>query len=149
MEGLIAMMGMGMMSYAFKEWDAGRGVSDDPRVWAAEAIDRSGALGILTEVDNTITKLSRDSVGLRPLLGINGHSSRYASRSWFESLLGPSFGLGMDVVSTVGTELLASEDKGGRDFDESDRRAIRRLLPFQNYMILRQGFDKIEKSIGN
>ena len=146
-EGMISLIGLGMMSYAFKEWDAGRELSDDPTFWVMEGIDRSGALGILGEMDNTLTKLSKDSWGLRPMLGINKHATRFASRSVMESALGPSFGLAGDTLK-VGSELIASEDRGGRSFDDSDVRAIRRLMPYQNLMILRQFFDKIEDSIG-
>jgi hypothetical protein len=145
-EGWMSIMGLSMMSYAFKEWDAGREVSDDPKVWVAEAIDRSGALGIVSEIDNTLTKVSGDNFGLRPMMGINGHSSRYASRSAVESMLGPTYGLAMDTVFRGTNELLSSKENGGRSLDERDARAIRRLLPMQNFPILRQAFDKIEKA---
>jgi hypothetical protein len=36
---------------------------------------------------------------------------------------------------------------GERPWEKSDTRALRRLLPGQNLSILRQGLDKVEKSI--
>jgi hypothetical protein len=147
-EGMLSMIGLGMMSYAFKEWDAGRELSDDPAFWVMEGIDRSGSLGILTEMDNTLTKLTKDSLGLRPMLGLNQHGSRYASRSILETALGPSFGLMGDTIR-IGSELVAPEDLGGRDFNDGDIRAVRRLAWGQNLSILRQGFDMIQESVGD
>jgi len=144
-QGLIGMLGIGMMAYAFKEWNAGREVSDDPAFWVMEGIDRSGALGVITEIDNTMTKISRDSFGLRPMLGIDGNASRYASRSVLESALGPSFGLAGDSARVL-SEALSSEEAGGWDLNDSDVRAIRRIMPMQNLFYLRKIFDKIESN---
>ena len=65
------LVGMGMFSYYLKSNIAGRETSDDPAAWVVEGIDRSGAVGILGEINNTIEKISSNSVGLRPLLGIS------------------------------------------------------------------------------
>ena len=148
MQGMLSMLGLGMLSYAFKEWDANRELSDDPLVWVMEGIDRSGALGLIGEVDATLTKISRNSMGIRPMLGINSHASRYAARSVTESFLGPSYGSAVDMTKIM-SEVLSSPENGGRDWSDSDVRALRRLLPFQNLMIFRQLFDKIEESIGD
>lgn len=141
MQGLIGMISLGMMSYAFKQWDSGRPMSDDPAVWVAEGIDRSGVTGIIMEMNNTVEKISANNFGLRPLLGIATPSSRFASRSQAEAFLGPTFGSMLSTVLTV------SGGTADGDLSESDVRAIRRLLPYQNLLILRQGFDKIEESL--
>ncbi|PCH98507.1 MAG: hypothetical protein COB84_01970 [Rhodobacteraceae bacterium] len=139
-QGVMSMLSLGMMTYAFKQWDAGRELSDDPAVWIAEGIDRSGMIGILMEANNTIEKVSQNSMGIRPLLGINAPASRYASRSILDSMAGPTFGL-MGTVAQV-----AGGISGEREWDKSDTRALRRLLPGQNLSILRQGLDKIEEA---
>lgn len=144
-EGWTSIMALGILSYAFKTWDKGGELSDDPKVWVMEGIDRSGALGIIMEGNNMLERVSGDNAGLRPLLGMDGKASRAAAQSAFESALGPSFGFAADTLFKMANELTASEEAGGRDLDEKDVRAIRRLLPWQNLMILRQGFDKLEK----
>lgn len=141
MQGLLGITSLGMMAYAFKQWDAGRPLSDDPGVWVTEGIDRSGITGIIMEMNNTIEKVSANNFGLRPLLGITTPSSRFASRSQAEAFLGPTFG---SMLSTV---LKVSGGTADGDIGESDIRAIRRLLPYQNLMIFRQLLDKIETEL--
>lgn len=140
-QGALGLVSIGMLSYAFKEWDAGRPLSEDPRVWVSEGIDRSGMLGILMEANNTIEKISGNNFGFRPMLGINTPASRYASRSALDSALGPTFGLAGEVVKVAGAAT------NQREWADSDTRALRRLLPGQNLSILRQGLDKIEEQV--
>jgi hypothetical protein len=107
-----------------------------------EGIDRSGALGMLMEVNNTLEKISGNHYGLRPLVGINAPASRYAARSALDSAIGPTFGLAGDVIKA------ASAVTGEREWTDADTRAFRRLLPGQNLSFLRQGLDRIEEEIG-
>jgi hypothetical protein len=140
-QGLLGLVSIGMMSYAFKEWDAGRDVSDDPAAWVAEGIDRAGILGYLMEINNTVEKVSGNNYGLRPLFGVSAPAARYASRNALDSVIGPTFGLMQDGFKAM------SAITGEREWSDSDTRAIRRLLPGQNLSVLRQGFDIIEQSV--
>lgn len=140
-QGMMGLVSVGMMAYVFKNWDAGREISDDPRVWVMEGIDRSGMLGMLMEANNTIEKVSGNNYGLRPMIGLNAPASRYASRSALDSMVGPTFGLMGTVIETAGAAT------GQRDWEASDTRAFRRLLPGQNLSLIRQGLDKIEESV--
>jgi len=126
-----------MLTYLFKNWDAGRELSDDPMVWITEGIDRSGMLGIYMEANNTMEKISGNSIGMRPLLGINAPASRYASRSALDSAVGPTFGLLGTLVAIAGGAT------GDRPWEQSDTRALRRLLPGQNLSLFRQIIDKV------
>jgi len=140
-QGLLALTSIGMMSYAFKEWDAGRDLSADPAAWVVEGVDRAGVLGYLMEVNNTLEKVSGNNYGLRPLFGVSSPASRYASRSALDSAIGPTFGLAGDVLKVMGAV------SGQREWSDSDTRAIRRLLPGQNLSIIRQGLDIIEEGV--
>ena len=142
--GLLMLTGIGMMSYAFKQWDAGREISDDPLELMIEGIDRSGSLGAIMEINNTIEKMSSNSIGLRPILGVETPAARFAARSAVQSALGPTFGSLVDTTMRV-TNAGLGED----DWVDSDTRAFRRLLPGQNLSIVRQGLDKIEESVGD
>lgn len=140
--GTLMITSLGMMAYAFKQIDAGRELSDDPKVWIAEGIDRSGSLGALMEINNTLEKISNNNFGLRPLVGASAPASRFASRSQLEGFLGPSFGSFAETslkVLSAGTQ--------DREWDEKDTRALRRLLPYQNLSIIRNAFDKLEEEI--
>lgn len=141
MQGMIGMVSLGMLSYAFKQWDSGREITDDPKTLVVEGIDRSGVLGILMEANNTLEKISSNNLGMRPILGISAPASRYASRSVAEGAMGPTFGLLGDTVKT------ANAIANGQDWLESDTRALRRLLPGQNLSIIRQGLDEIESGV--
>ena len=141
LQGAIGIISLGMMAYAFKQWDAGRPLSDDPAVWVTEGIDRSGVTGIIMEMNNTVEKVSNNNFGIRPLLGIATPASRFASRSQAEAFLGPTFG------SMLTTVLKASGGASDGELEDNDVRAIRRLLPYQNLMIFRQALDKVEKEI--
>ena len=142
--GFLMLASFGMLSTAFKNWDAGRQTDLDPTAMVIEGIDRSGALGMLMEVNNTMEKLSGNGLGIRSVFGVSQPSSRYASRSAAEAFLGPTFG----SFFSTGARVLGAAG-GGYDWTDSDTRAVRRLLPYQNLTFLRQAFDKMEQPITN
>ena len=130
--GAISLVGMGMFSYYLKSNLAGRETSDDPAAWVIEGIDRSGAVGVIGEINNTIEKISSNSVGVRPLLGISAPASRFVSRTVSESLLGPTFGSLLSTTVAASNALTSKEP-----MTEADVRALRRLVPLQNLSVLR------------
>lgn len=138
--GLASMIGLGMLAYYFKQRLAGREVSDDPAVWLAEGIDRSGATGWLYDANNMAEKLSNGHVGIGPMLGAEP-MSRYASRNWLGAALGPSFGLAADVQTAFGAAL------DGEEWSERDTHAIRKLVPYQNLFYLRNALNQVEQSV--
>ncbi len=137
LNGLLLMTSMGAITYGLKETVAGRPVSDDPRIWIVEAIDRSGVTGYLFDVNNIIEKLTRGSIGVSALTG-GPQMSRYASRNVAGALLGPTFGAVRDLATTTGA--LSSGD-----ISESDIRAMRKLLFYQNLFYFRRLFDRLEE----
>jgi len=139
--GFSMLVGLGAFTYFLKQKESGREVSDDPAVWVMEGIDRSGAIGILSEVNGLVEKMSSNSAGLRPWLGISTPASKQVSRSIAENLAGPTFG---GLLTT--TIQAANAVSSGQEMTDSDIRAIRRLIPYQNLSGFRIGFDKIEES---
>lgn len=142
--GVLMLTSLGMMSYAFKQWDAKREIAENPVELVIEGIDRSGSLGSVMEINNTLEKLSSNNFGMRPLLGVDVPAARFASRSMAENLLGPTFGSFLDTSLRVANAGL-SED----GWNESDTRALRRLIPYQNLTFIRQAFDRIEEEVGD
>jgi hypothetical protein len=142
LQGVISMVAMGALSYYVKETTAGREISDDPRVWIDEGIDRSGLLGVLGEVENSIEKLSGGNVGIRSMIGVDTPSSRYAARSWLSTAVGPTYGSFLNTVAEV-----TNATTGEEGWQEADTRALRRLLPYQNLFYLRGLIDEGEEGI--
>lgn len=140
--GMLTMITLGAMVYAFKQWDAGREISDDPKVWVAEGIDRSGALGIIMEASNTAEKVSGNRFGLRRYMGVAEPASRFASRSEYEAMLGPTYGSALPGILRLATAGLDEHE-----WKERDTSAARRMIPFQNLTFLRQGVDAAEKIV--
>lgn len=141
--GFASLVGMGMFTYYLKQKISGRDVADfdDPAVWIMEGIDRSGVVGIIGEVTNTMEKLSGNSMGLRPLLGIDAPASKQVARSVAESALGPTFG---SLLSTSISAANAITSEG--EMTESDIRTLRRLIPLQNLFYIRHGLDEVQKA---
>lgn len=140
--GFAMLVGMGAFTYFLKQKESGREISDDPAVWVMEGIDRSGAIGILSELNALVEKISSNSVGLRPLLGTSTPASKQVSRSIAENLAGPTYG---GLLTTVIQAINAVAS--GQEMTDSDVRAIRRLIPYQNLSGFRMGFDEIEESV--
>jgi hypothetical protein len=141
LNGALLSVGTGMAVYGFKQNDAGRKVSSDPTVWVSEGLDRSGLFGWFFDVNNIIEKATRGRVGINAITG-GPPMSRYASRNVVGALLGPSSGFVKDVFSVTG-------DISQGEWTESDTRALRRLLPYQNLIGFRRVLDKGEAGIND
>ena len=130
--GFLAMTSMGMFTYYLKQKSAGREVTTDPAALIIEGIDRSGAMGTLMELNNTMEKISSNSWGLRPASGVSVPASRFASKTIVESMLGPTWGSGLSTFIAASNAITSKEP-----MTEADGRALRRLLPFQNHTVLK------------
>ena len=136
-QGLVSMVGLGMMVYAVKELSHGREISTDPRKLILEGFDRSGILGTWSDVNNITEKMT--GYGLSSLTGEEGAgNSRYRSRSAVEAVLGPSMGTFANFAA-VSNAMFSGEVK------REDLHNIRKLTPYQNHPIFAHGADQIEK----
>lgn len=136
LSGVLLSITAGMAVAWFKAAGRGEDTSDwDANKWIAEGIDQSGILAVLVEVNNTWEKAGLP--GFYRLMG-ETPASRYANRNLVGSLMGPTFGIAQDLAGMI--RLLGNPD----DLKESDIRAIRRLIPFQNIFYLRWLFDQME-----
>jgi hypothetical protein len=113
-------------------------MSDDIGDWIKEGVDKSGLLGHMFDVNETLSKVG---------LGISdGPISRYKSRSAAGAILGPSFSL---LEDSLGTAFWMTEFMKGERPSEADIRKTRRMIPFQNVFYLRRLFDLAEEGIGH
>lgn len=141
LNGALLSVGAGMMVYAFKQNDAGRDISDDPVVWLTEGLDRSGLFGWFFDANNIIEKATRGRVGVNALIG-GPPMSRYASRNVWGAFLGPTIGLVEDAIAVTG-------DAAQGEWTQSDTRALRRLLPYQNLIGFRRVLNQAESGIND
>lgn len=139
LNGVLLSLGLGAVSYWARKSAANEPTSEDPSVWAVEALDWSGLTGWLMDANGVLEKATRGKVGLSTFTG--QPISRYATRNTPGALLGPS----LDAVSDIfqGTGAIAAGD-----FKQSDLHTLRQLLPVQNLFYLRTLFDRVEKATG-
>ena len=136
LSGLLLSVGLGAMVYFIKSKQYNKEPSNDYRVWLSEGIDRSGVTGWLFDMNNIVEKGTRGTIGVNSLVG-GPPMSRYASRNITGAVLGPTLGTMQDFAQGVGAISTG-------EFGDSDRRALRRLVPGQNLFYLRGVFDKVE-----
>lgn len=136
LNGAVTMVSLGMLSFALKKMIAGRDLPEDIPTWLKEGVDKSGLLGHLFDANEILAKAGA---------GISdGPISRYKSRSGASAVAGPSYGLIEDAFSTG--NWIRNFMQGERPA-ESDIHATRRIIPFQNVVILRKLFDLAEDGI--
>ena len=103
------------------------------------AVERSGVLGILMDINNTLEVTSGNTIGIRPGLGIKSLYGDPTLGQQFGAVFGPTASLSGDLVNT-----LLDPDSVGRDY----ARSVRRFLPFNNLIWINFLVNKIQKSTG-
>jgi hypothetical protein len=115
------------------------GNDEDVKQFLGNAFDRSGMAGVLMEANNALEKITDGRAGLAALTG--KPISRYASRNWVASVVGPSFGLADDAYEAVNAAL------GSQEWKARDTHNARQLMPYNNLFYMRSVFDNAEKGI--
>lgn len=119
--GMATMLALGSLSYlASQAFRGNQEIDLSFKKLAHEAIDRSGLLGVLSEVYN---------LGQKAGLGFGTQASRYQSRSLWGALLGPSTGAFDEMLSLVNSIRKAD---GEHPLTTKDFEKLLRLAPYQN-----------------
>jgi hypothetical protein len=105
--------------------------------WVHQGVDRSGLLGSVMEYNNVVERWTRNQVGLGFFTG--EISQRYQARNAMSAILGPTFGLGNDLIRVLG-------NAAAGDIQASDVGTFRRAVPLQNLFYLRFMFDALEEA---
>lgn len=140
--GSLASLGLGALSYYL--WavaSGGKSYEDmmkaDAGKWADEAINRSGLLGTVSEVQ----RIAQTIPLLEPIASFSGsRQTRRPGDDLGEALLGPSF----DFLQNA-TGVISGLDQP----TQGTLRQFRRLLPYQNALGLRQAIDAAEAAVGS
>ena len=129
------MVSMGMFVYYLKTLSREKdNLSDNPGVWLAEGIDRSGIVAIFMELNNMAERVGAPGVyyGLGSALGDSPErASRFQTRGVAGAALGPLYG------SIVDATTLANAAFSG-DIEPGDIAAARREIPFGNHPGIKQ-----------
>jgi hypothetical protein len=91
LQGLVAALGMGMISYrAYTLW-SGAPTSDRPQDWVKEAVSRSAMLSWFTEINSMQAKFTGGATDMFRAIGADHPLSRRASNGALSELLGPTY----------------------------------------------------------
>lgn len=142
LSGSLASLGLGALSYY--TWAVMTGgasyqqmLDADLDKWADEAIQRSGLIGGLGEVQ----RVGQNIPLISDYMSFSGtKSTRRPGDNLVEALLGPSFDFGQSAAQVIG---------GLHDPTRSTLHEFRKMLPFQNTMFLREAIDAVEGAAGS
>lgn len=137
-QGAIFSVMMGSVAWALKEMVRGRDpFEQETGVWVQNAIDRSGLLGILMDVNGALERATHGRVGLSAVTS-GTPATRFQARNVVDSFLGPSVGTATDLVQIFGSPF----GEGGAT--QRDLQVFRKLVPFNQLFYARFLFDKLE-----
>lgn len=139
LNGLLVSVGLGICTTLIHSKLSGRQVDMRPESLIAEGVDRSGVTAWLFDVNNMVEKVSGNRWGVSAILG-KQPSTRYQSRNAADALAGPTAG------KIRALEQIARAGASG-EWQDSDVRAARRMLPFQNLWWMRGLFDQAERGV--
>jgi len=142
LQGMVVSLALGMLSYKANSVLGGAPTSDRPQDWIKEAVSRGGMLGWFEEGNALASKATRGGVDLYRMIGADKPLGRYANRSTLDMLIGPTAG-------KVGSLVQATGAAAAGDWQESDTKAVRRLIAMQNLFYLRKLFDQVEEGANN
>ena len=129
LQGAATMIGLGMLVYALKTTLAGKEVSDDPKVWIAEGVLRSGGIGVLGDAHDAMEDLTGGRVGLRSWAG---EKRNYKASGIFTSF---------PTASTVQLGDKIFNDMWDGQWNTSTTDALKKLTPYNNVFYARKVFD--------
>lgn len=142
LQGLIASLGVGMMSYKLNAILGGQPTSDRPQDWIKEAMSRGNVFGWLEEGNALASKATGGKADIYRLIGANKPVSRFASQDAIDQLLGPTVGKMKDM-----TKITSSGASG--NWSAGDVKALRRMIAGQNLFYLRGLFNQVEAGADN
>ena len=142
MGNMVGATGLGFMVYTIKDYLRQGGdvtweehidkVTSNPTNSVAEAVDHSGMLTVLMEMNNIGDKFGAPS--MQSALGTS--SSRFTNRNKWGAVLGASANFTGDAIDVA--TAMANPNK---EWTQSQTRAARRNLPMQNLFYVRSLFD--------
>jgi len=143
MQGVLLLMGAGMMVDAFRQKQFNRDYSKKPfGQKLVDGFDRSGLGGIFSDINNSIERLGNNQIGLRPLLNGKKPYGTYKDllNNPIPDILGPTASQIANIADIMWTW-------GTGKYNHHTARNVRRLVPFQNVWFLDSVYDKLEQKV--
>lgn len=142
LQGVLVSVALGVMSYRLATLLRGQEWPERPQDVIKEGLNRSGILAGMEEVNMFAAKMSGGVVDWHRLYGADKPLSRNTNRTILSSVLGPTAGK-IENINKVTSAV------GRGDWNESDTRALRRLIALQNVWGLNWAFDGVERGFNN
>lgn len=137
LQGLVASLGMGMLSYrAYTLW-SGAPTSDRPQDWIKEGISRSAILGWFSEINSMQAKFTGGKTDIFQAIGADKPLSRRQSNSALSELLGPTYSKLEGIAGGV-------NDASHGTWTATDTHKLRQAIFLQNLFAVRRLFDAAE-----
>jgi len=137
LQGLVASLGMGMISYrAYTLW-SGAPTSERPQDWIKEGISRSAILGWFTELNSMQAKFTGGSTDMFRAIGADHPLSRRQSNSALSELLGPTYSKMEGIAGGV-------NDAFHGTWTAMDTHKMRQAIFLQNLFAVRRLLDAAE-----
>lgn len=119
-------------------------LTENPGLWVADGLDRTGILTVMMEVSNTLEKVG-SPFGIRTAAQMiagdedrGADVSRYASRNAYGAFFGPTAGTFSDLVTIFSQAINA-------DVNTEGARAAIRQVPFATLPVIRYGMQEYVK----
>ena len=137
LQGLVAAMGMGMISYrAYTLW-SGAEVSDRPQDWIKEGISRSAIGGWYTELNSVQAKFTGGNTDMFRAIGADHPLSRRQSNSALSEMLGPTYSRMEGLKQGL-------NDASHGTWTAMDTHKVRQAMWLQNLFLTRRLLDSVE-----
>lgn len=147
LRGLLAMTGLGTMSYAASQLIKGEDLSDNPMMILKEGLDRGTVAPVINEVMKDLSKATSGRLDPMAYMGAAGPVSRRAYNSSVADFLGPAYSTGEHLYQLghgAARELL-----GGDPMTRSEIHHGRLGFAYQNVWWLRGMLDRVEDGVGD
>jgi hypothetical protein len=134
---------MGGFVYSIKQWERGESITDDPKQFLYEAIDRAGLFGYLLDANNYIEQLSGNRVGLNPLIGLDQTSRHRFQTSLLDIAFGPT---GSTLKYGQRAALAPLDAIFGDGLTEADINAMYKLIWYSKIFGIRNIMEALRES---
>jgi hypothetical protein len=139
LSSVLAMTALGMTSVALRDLVRDGKIDEkrDARAWVRDGVDRSGVLSRVMEMDTMLGKATGVNVQ-RTLTGQD--AERFQGRSLVGQLGGPT-------AATIDGTARALRGAADGSMTGADVHAIRKMIPYQNFLATKWLFDSVEQGI--
>jgi hypothetical protein len=140
LQGLVASLGMGMVSYRAYTLLSGAPVSDRPQDWIKEGISRSAILGWFTELNSMQAKFTGGKTDMFQAIGADKPLSRRQTNGALSELLGPTYSKMEGIAGGM-------NDAFHGTWTAMDTHKMRQAIFLQNLFAVRRLFDHVEDGV--